>query len=91
MINTLFDKKSSHLLMTDILGPIILLPSASRLPKVPNPPVGFVFILLFVFLRSFLEVMVLFITGGLLPKVIMLFVELTIGFLLTDENLLPVW
>jgi len=36
--------------MTDILGPTILLPNASKL-LTPKPPVVLVFILLFVFLN----------------------------------------
>ncbi len=71
-----------HLLMTEILGPTILLPNAYKFPMPPKP-VALVFILLFVFLKSFLEFKVLAIKLGCLLGIIVLLG----GTLVTDEYL----
>lgn len=80
-----------HRLMTDILGPTILFPSAYKLLAL-NPPVWvLLFILLFVFLNQFLEpnpVGAIF--TGLLGIMLAVF-PVVIGFLLIDVYLVWGW
>ena len=87
--------KNAHLLMTLILGPMILLPKASRSAIPPRLPViVFAFILLLVFRKSFLEFIVLvIIVGGLLVGLLIFDDPLFVNtlFLLTDGYLLVGW
>ena len=81
--------------MTLILGPMILLPKASRSAIPPRLPViVFVFILLLVFRKSFFEFIVfVMIVGGLLIALLILDDPLFVNtlFLLTEGYLLVGW